>query len=164
LSPSQLLASTLHSWQTHRNWISIHLVLPRGWKWHSNNFLCKKQTNKQRNRKCIWKVIAICLKSMQYSETLPYGHRGNTAVSSLRYLAPFVAAWQNSHHFLVKKPSLIRSPVNTANFFWPISDHINRVPLYFQINQQSNHFFFLINQQTSIIFSKKKKKHYLWYM
>ena len=59
-------------------------------------------------------------------------------------------------HFLVKKPSLIRSSINLANLFWPISDHINGVPLYFQINQQSNHFFFLINQQTYIIFSKKK--------
>ena len=59
-------------------------------------------------------------------------------------------------HFLVKKPSLIQSSINLANLFWPISDHINGVPLYFQINQQSNHFFFLINQQTYIIFSKKK--------
>ena len=58
--------------------------------------------------------------------------------------------------FLWKKPSLIRSSINLANLFRPISDHINGVPLYFQINQQSNHFFFLINQQTYIIFSKKK--------
>ena len=34
-------------------------------------------------------------------------------------------------HFLVKRTSLIRSPVNTAKFFWPIGDHINRVPLYY---------------------------------
>ena len=46
-------------------------------------------------------------------------------------------------HFLVKKPSLMQSPVNTANFFWPISDHINEVPLYFQINHQSNLCFCL---------------------
>ena len=100
----QVLASTLHSWQTHRNWISIHLVLPRGWKWHSNNFLCKKQTNKQtKKQKYIWKVVAICFKSMQYSETPPYGHHGNTAVWSLHYLAPFLAAWQNGHTFSCEK-------------------------------------------------------------
>ena len=37
--------------------------------------------------------------------------------------------------FLVKKkPSLIRPPhpVNTANFFWPIGNRINGVPLYFR--------------------------------
>ena len=62
-----------------------------------------KQTNKQANRKYIWKVIAICLKSMQYSETIPYGHRGNTAVWSLRYLAPFLATWQNGNTFSCKK-------------------------------------------------------------
>ena len=94
---------------------------------------------------------------MQYSETPPYGHHSNTAVWSLHYLAPFLAAWQRGHTFSCeKKPSLIRSSINLANLFRPISDHINGVPLYFQINQQSNHFFFLINQQTYIIFSKKK--------
>ena len=31
--------------------------------------------------------------------------------------------------FLVKKPLLIRSPVNMANFFWPIGDPINGAPL-----------------------------------
>ena len=44
-------------------------------------------------------------------------------------------------HFLVKKPSLIQSPVDKANFFGPISDRINGVALFFQINQQSKHFF-----------------------
>ena len=48
---------------------------------------------------------------------------------------------KTAKHFLVKKPSLIRSSINLANLFWPISDHINGVPLYFQINQQSNLFF-----------------------
>ena len=102
-----------------------------------------KQTNKETGIYMKRLVIAICLESMQYSETMPYGHRGNTAVWSLRYLAPFLAAWQNGNTFSCKKPSLIRSSINLANLFWPISDHINGVPLYFQINQQSNHFFFL---------------------
>ena len=94
---------------------------------------------------------------MQYSETPPYGHHGNTAVWSLHYLAPFLAAWQNGHTCSCEKTLIIiRSSINLANLLWPISDHINGVPLYFQINQQSNHFFFLINQQTYIIFSKKK--------
>ena len=86
---------------------------------------------------------------------------------------PFFGRLANRPYiFLLKKPSLIRSPVNTANFFWPISDHINGVPLYFQINQQSN-LFWLINQQTSIIFSKKtlpviyvrsRSKPSFWYL
>ena len=29
-----------------------------------------------------------------------------------------------------QKPSLIRSPVNVANFFLPIGERINRAPLY----------------------------------
>ena len=34
-------------------------------------------------------------------------------------------------HFLAnKKPSLMRSPVNTAKCFWPIGHRINGVPLY----------------------------------
>ena len=52
----------------------------------------------------IWKYI--------YSETLPYGHLSN-AVTSL---------WppgKMAIHFLVKKPSLIWSPVSTAKFFLP---------------------------------------------
>ena len=36
-------------------------------------------------------------------------------------------------HFLVKIPSLIWSPVNTAKFFWPIGDRINGVPLYVKL-------------------------------
>ena len=62
----------------------------------------------------------------QYSETPPYGHLGNTVT-----LSP--SAWQNGHTFLAyiswKNPLLIRPPVNTANFFWPIGDRINGVPL-----------------------------------
>ena len=63
-----------------------------------------KQTNKQTNKqKYIWKVIVICFKSMQCSETPPYGHHSNTAVWSLHYLAPFLAAWQNGHTFSCEK-------------------------------------------------------------
>ena len=42
-----------------------------------------------------------------YSETPPYGH--------LVIAATFFLARQNGHRFPYKKPSLIRSPVNTAN-------------------------------------------------
>ena len=79
-----------------------------------------------------------------------------SVIHSLRYYGPFF--WPPGNmtiHFLVKKPSLIQSPVNKANFFGPISDRINGVVLFFQINQQSKHFFFLITQQTWIIFSKR---------
>ena len=62
-----------------------------------------KQTNKETEIYMKRLVIAICLESMQYSETLPYGHCGNTAVWSLRYLAPFLAAWQNGNTFSCKK-------------------------------------------------------------
>ena len=68
---------------------------------------------------------------------------------------PFWPPGKTAIHFLVKKPSLIRSPINTANLFWPISDHINAVPLYFQINQQSNHFFFY--KPANIHYFLKKK-------
>ena len=96
---------------------------------------------------------------MQYSETPPYGHHGNTVVWSLHYLAPFLAAWQNGHTliFLLKKPSLIQSSINLANLFWPISDHINGGSTVLPNKSTVQSFFFLINQQTSIIFSKKKK-------
>ena len=54
-------------------------------------------------------------------------------IRSPLYYGPFF--WPHGKiaiHFLVKKkPSLIRSPVTTAKFFfWPISDRINGVPLY----------------------------------
>ena len=51
-----------------------------------------------------------------YSETPPYGHLGNT--SCCYYGHVFLVAWQNGHtSSLKKKPSLIQSPVNTANCF-----------------------------------------------
>ena len=51
-----------------------------------------------------------------YSGTPPYGHLGNKDTSLLQHL--FLAARQNGHTFSCKKkkPSLIRSPVNTAKF------------------------------------------------
>ena len=64
-----------------------------------------------------------------YGETPPYGHLGNT--SPCYYDHVFLAAWQNGHTFSCKKkPLLIRSSVNTANFFGPIGERINGVPLY----------------------------------
>ena len=53
-----------------------------------------------------------------HSGTPPYGYLGNTVTSLLRPL--FLAALQNDHTFSCKKTSLIRSPVNTANFFAPL--------------------------------------------
>ena len=53
-----------------------------------------------------------------YSGTVPYGYLGNTVTSLLRPL--FLAALQNDHTFSCKKTSLIRSPINTANFFTPL--------------------------------------------
>ena len=44
--------------------------------------------------------------------------------SSRYYHHSFLAARQNGHTFSRKKPSLIRSPINTANFFWPIGDRL----------------------------------------
>ena len=41
----------------------------------------------------------------------------------------FVCPAETPIHFLVKKPSLIRSPlVIMANFFWPLGDRNNGVP------------------------------------
>ena len=53
-----------------------------------------------------------------YSGTPPYGHLGNMVTSLLRPL--FLVALQNDHTFSCKKTSLIRSPVNMANFFPPL--------------------------------------------
>ena len=53
-----------------------------------------------------------------HSGTPPYGYLGNTVTSLLRPL--FLAALQNDHTFSCKKTPLIRSPVNTANFFAPL--------------------------------------------
>ena len=39
-------------------------------------------------------------------------------------------------HFLVKKPLLIWSPVNTAKFFWPIGDPIEGVLLATEQSQE----------------------------
>ena len=63
-----------------------------------------------------------------YSGTPPHGHLGNMVTSSLRPL--FFLAAQPDIIFLVKKPLLIRSPLNTASFFWPIGDQIPEVPRY----------------------------------
>ena len=58
-------------------------------------------------------IRAVSPLLVEYSETSPYGHLGNTVTSLLRSL--FLAG-QNGHTFSYKKkPSLIRSPVNTAN-------------------------------------------------
>ena len=65
---------------------------------------------------------------IKYSGTPPHGHLGNTVTSSLRPL--FFLAAQPDIIFLVKKPLLIRSPLNTASFVWPIGDQIPEVPLY----------------------------------
>ena len=57
--------------------------------------------------------------TFKYSETPPHGH--------LVITATFLDAWKNGHTFSCKKPSLIRSPLNTAKFVWPIGDRINGV-------------------------------------
>ena len=44
----------------------------------------------------------------------PPRHNGHLVIT-----ATFFAAWQNGHS-CKKKPSLIRSPVNVANFFFPL--------------------------------------------
>ena len=48
----------------------------------------------------------------KYSGTLPYSHLSNMVTSLLQ---PLFLAQQNSHTFYYKKPSPIRSTVNTAN-------------------------------------------------
>ena len=48
----------------------------------------------------------------KYSGTLPYSHLSNMVTSLLQ---PLFLAQQNSHTFSYKKPSPIRSTVNTAN-------------------------------------------------
>ena len=61
-----------------------------------------------------------------------YSGPPTTATSLLRPL--FFFFWPHGKttiHFLVKRnTSLIRSPVNTAKFFWPLGDRIIGVPLY----------------------------------
>ena len=61
-----------------------------------------------------------------------------TATSLLRPL--FLAAQQNDHTFSCKKPSLIRSPANTAKFFWPIGDRINQAVLW--INHYNYNYYY----------------------
>ena len=59
-----------------------------------------------------------CLSIFNYSETPPYGHLGNTSPRYYGHVC--LATWQNGHTFSCKKKtSLIRSSVNTANFFGP---------------------------------------------
>ena len=58
-------------------------------------------------------TIGIWSLYFNYSGTLPYGHLSN---QSLCYYGYFF--WQRGKQPL--KPSIIRSLVNTANFFWPI--------------------------------------------
>ena len=68
-------------------------------------------------------------KKKLYSETPPYGHLGNTVTSLLR---PFFGRpAKTTIHSIEKEPSLIWSPVNTANFFGPgIGARIYGIPLY----------------------------------
>ena len=71
-----------------------------------------------------------------YSETppAPYGQPCNTLTSLLRQLL-FGLLAKRPHIFLYKKKNLVwpylRSPVNTAKFFWSIDDHINGFSLYY---------------------------------
>ena len=59
---------------------------------------------------------------------------GLTATSVIRspcyYGHFFLALRKTPTHFLVKKPTLIWSPVNMAKLFWLIGDRINGAPLY----------------------------------
>ena len=62
----------------------------------------------------------------QYSGTPPYRHLVITATF-------FLAVQPNDHTFSSKTTLLIRSPVNTANFYWPIGDRIKGVPLDYSV-------------------------------
>ena len=93
-----------------------------------------------------------------YSEIPPYGHLGNRITLLLRPL--FWAAWQKLPYiFLVKKPSLIRPTINTANFFWPIGDRIDGVPLYFYQVDTHVHGASCMNQKHLLRFIKRKMKY-----
>ena len=100
-----------------------------------------KQTNKQRNRNIYEKLLPYALSPCN---TVKPRLMATTVIQQYGHFIIWPLFWlpgKTAIHFLVKKPSLIRSSINLANLFWPISDHINGVPLYFQINQQSNLFF-----------------------
>ena len=56
--------------------------------------------------------------SPSYSETLPYSHLGNTVTWLLRPL------------FLKKKKKEKKLSLTRSNFFWPIDDRIDGIPLY----------------------------------
>ena len=63
-----------------------------------------------------------------YIRTPPDGHLGNTVTSLLRQIF-FGRLAKRPYIFLKKKQtSFVRSPVNTAKYFWPIDDRINGVP------------------------------------
>ena len=60
---------------------------------------------------------------VRYSETRPYGHLSDMVTSLLRPL--FLAVWHNGLTFSCKK---------SPQFFGPIGDCINGVPLYMEKN------------------------------
>ena len=63
-------------------------------------------------------------RAYHYHETSPHGHLSNTVTSLLGPLF-FGRLAKTAIYFLVKKIL-----VNTTNFFWPIGDRVNGVPLY----------------------------------
>ena len=74
--------------------------------------------------------IMICGFHVGQTYTVEPCLRATSVIQSPHYYSHFF--WPPAEmalRFLVKKPSLIRSPVNTANFFGLIGDPINRVPL-----------------------------------
>lgn len=92
-----------------------------------------------------------------YSEIPPYGLFGNRITSLLRPLLGRLT--KTAIHFLVKKPSLIRPTINTANFFWPIGDRIDGVPLYFYQVDTHVHGASCMNQKHLLRFIKRKMKY-----
>ena len=74
--------------------------------------------------------IMICGFHVSQTYTVEPCLRATSVIQSPHYYGHFF--WPPAKmalRFRVKKPSLIRSPVNTAKFFGLIGDPINRVPL-----------------------------------
>ena len=69
-------------------------------------------------------------KSYYKANTVESRFTATSVIRSLGYNGYFFGLpGKAAIHFLVKKKPLLRSPVNTANFFLPIGDRINGVPL-----------------------------------
>ena len=75
-------------------------------------------------------ILFQCIHCSKNRYCLEYTVKSHLTVTSLLQ-TPFLAAQQNGHTVTCKKPSLIRSLVNTTKCFGSIGNRIDEVPLYY---------------------------------